>query len=165
MISPKPMAGSVLALLAGSTLHCGSHSGNPCTPPDQDDVSGGSWVFFVSVSDTAFSVGGVDSGSNETNITAQNLGQITLTLTNTGTKPHDMKIGCLPSGLPAGCAAISCFPADANIATLKPQESVTTSFVSPAVEGAYPFFSDEPGDMTTSPDGGTTGLVGTFVLM
>jgi hypothetical protein len=38
-------------------------------------------------------------------------------------------------------------------------------FVTPAVEGAYPFTSDEPGDTTAGSDGTETGLVGEFVLM
>lgn len=147
------------------TTRCTEKSVGQCTPDDQDGVNGGNYVVLVSVSDTGFAVGGVDSGSTEPNIAIQNLGNVTLTLTNTGQKPHDMTIECIPTGLGAGCPATSCFPANANIATLEPGQSMTTTFVTPAVEGAYPFISDEPGDVETSSDGSVTGLVGEFVLM
>lgn len=149
-----------------------------CTPGDADGINGGDYPVLLNVSDTAFTVGGADSGSTEPNIATQNLGDVTLTLTNIGTKPHDMVIECIPSGLPAGCARSSCFPdpADAGstpgsitlIPTLQPGESKTVTFVTPAIEGGYIFISDEPGDDThyNSADGGTTGnLVGEFVLM
>jgi hypothetical protein len=149
-----------------------------CTPDDADGINGGDYPVLLNVSDTAFTVGGADSGSTEPNIATQNLGDVTLTLTNIGTKPHDMVIECIPSGLPAGCVRSSCFPnpADAGstpgsitlIPTLQPGESKTVTFVTPAIEGGYIFISDEPGDDThyNSADGGTTGnLVGEFVLM
>jgi hypothetical protein len=153
--------------LALSAIHCSNlaASGNPCAPGDQDAVNGGTQVVLVSVSDTGFTVGGVDSGSTEPNITVENLANVILTLTNTGTEPHDMTIGCIGTGLPAGCPSTSCFPSDANIATLQPGESMTTAFVTPAVEGAYPFVSDVPGDAARSAEGGVTSLGGEFVLM
>jgi hypothetical protein len=44
---------------------------------------------------------------------------------------------------------------EATIAGLQPGESATAQFTVPAVEGAYPFSSDLPGDEA---------LVGQFVL-
>jgi len=133
----------------------------------------------VSVSDTGFTVGGVDSGSTEPNISVQNLAIITLTLTNTGTKPHDFVVQCIPTGLPATCMnPTSCFdnPTDAGsatpnavtlIPTLQPGTSQTIVVQTPLVEGVYNFISDVPGDDTTfEPDGGVSGAVtGDFVLM
>jgi hypothetical protein len=138
---------------------CGSddddNQENACTPDDQDGVIGGKSTVLLAVSDTEFSVGGVGSGSTQRNITIQNSSQVTLTLTNTGTKPHSFVVACIPSGLPAGCEQTSCFPTEANIAPLEPGASKTTTFTVPAVEGAYPFSSGVPGDEA---------LLGQFVL-
>jgi hypothetical protein len=162
-------------------VHCGSSGsgGDPCSTGDQDGVGGGDYVELLSVSDTGFTVGGVDSGSTEPNIAVENLGNVTLTLTNTGTRPHDMVVECIPTGLPDTCMnPSSCFPNpdDAGstpgsitlVPTLQPGASATVKFVTPAVEGEYIFISDSPGDNTqyNSADGGVTGnLVGEFVLM
>jgi hypothetical protein len=167
MPTRKAITETAAAALVLCASQCGgiATGGDSCAPGDQDGVNAGTYVVLVSVSDTGFAVGGVDSGSTERNITVQNLGTVTLTLTNTGTEPHDMTIGCIPTGLPAGCPATSCFPANANIGPLQPGQSMTTTFVTPAVEGAYPFVSDLADDTATSSDGGVTGLVGEFVLM
>jgi hypothetical protein len=166
--------------LAFAATNCsstsGGNSGGSCVPGDNDGINGigeGVHPVLVNVSDTAFAVGGVDSGSTERNIATQNLDSVTLTLTNVGNKPHDMVIQCIPSGLPAGCPQTSCFPGDAGlpagyvtlVPALEPGQSTTTSFVTPAVEGEYQFISDEPGDTKSDADGGLTGLVGDFVLM
>jgi hypothetical protein len=142
-----------------------SDAGDRCDPGDQDGVVGGNNTVLLNVSDTGFAVGGVDSGSTEPNITVQNLSNVTLTMTNVGTKPHDLHLACIPTGLPAGCPAMSCFPDNANIPPLAPEDSATVTFMTPAVEGAYPFVSDEDGDTATDAGGGVTGLVGEFVLM
>ena len=121
---------------------------------------------LVSVSDTAFTVGGVDSGSMEPNISIQNATNVTLTLTNTGTKPHDMTVSCIPTGLPASCMnPTSCFPMAANIGSLDPGMSTTVTFLAPVVEGTYQFVSDIGDDSTTDAGGTTTGLVGVYNLM
>lgn len=139
---------------------------NSCTPDDQDGVLGGNVTVLVSVSDTAFTVGGVNSGSTQSNISIQNSTNVTLTLTNTGTKPHDLTISCIPTGLPAMCMnETSCFPTAANIGTLMPGDSKTVTFVAPVVEGIYQFVSDVDGDTTTDSSGKVTGLVGQFNLM
>ena len=142
-----------------------SDDNDACNPGDQDGVVGGNNIVLVNVSDTGYAVGGVDSGSTEPNIAVENLAMVTLTLTNVGTTPHDLQIACIPTGSPAGCPTMSCFPANANIPSLAPGASATVSFTTPAVEGAYQFTSDVPGDSTTEADGGVTGLVGEFVLM
>jgi hypothetical protein len=165
------LAGMAYAALALTVVSCGNSTSNAdsCNPGDNDGIAGGNTVRLVNVSDTGFAVGGVDSGSTEPNITSENLEYVTLTLTNVGTRPHDLVIECIPSGLPAGCAQTSCFPPGANVPTLQPGQSMTTPmFITPAVEGTYPFISDAPGDDTqyNPADGGVTGsLVGAFVLM
>jgi hypothetical protein len=142
-----------------ATTACGdgadADGDSPCTPDDQDGVIGGKYTVLVSVSDTEFSVGGVGSGSTQRNITIQNSSEATLTLTNTGTKPHSFVVECIPSGLPPGCEQTSCFPAEANIAPIDPGTSKTTTFEVPVVEGAYPVSSDVAGD---------DALVGQFIV-
>jgi uncharacterized cupredoxin-like copper-binding protein len=132
---------------------------------DQNGTNGGTEVVYLTVSDTAFAVGGVDSGSTQSNITIENGSTVTLTLTNVGTRPHDFVVQCQPTPNSNGCPMQSCFPPEANIPALAPGKSATTKFVAPFKEGAYQFVSDLPGDTQTSPDAGTTGLVGEFLLM
>jgi hypothetical protein len=155
-------------LLPVATTHCSSTaSAGPdagCAT-DLNGMQGGTDVVYLTVSDTAFAVGGVDSGSTQSNITIENAATVTLTLINVGTKPHDFVVQCQPTPNTNGCPMESCFPPEANIPALAPGKSATTKFVAPFKEGAYPFISDLPGDAQTSPDGGTTGLVGEFLLM
>jgi hypothetical protein len=63
---------------------------------------------------------------------------VTLTLTNTGTRPHDFVVECVGS---------VCFPDASTIATVGPDASSTAQFVAPGTEGIYTFRSDLPGDM------------------
>jgi len=178
----KRLVAATCVGLSLTALNCGTKKDDddPCSTGDQDGVGGGNNVELVSVSDTGFTVGGVDSGSTEPNIAVENLANVTLTLTNTGTKPHDMVIQCIPTGLPASCMnPTSCFPnpADAGstsntvtlIPALAPGASQTITFVTPPVEGVYDFISDVPADNTqfnTPDDAGVTGnLTGDFVLM
>jgi hypothetical protein len=154
---------------AATSIHCsnGAAGGSPdggCAT-DQNGIQGGRDVFFLTVSDTAFAVGAADSGSAQPNVTLENSTTVTLTLTNVGSKPHDLVIVCQPTPNHSGCPTQSCFPAEANIAALQPGQSATTTFVAPFKEGPYAFTSDLPGDTETSPDGGVTGLVGEFLLM
>jgi hypothetical protein len=157
----------------------GGNASDSCAPPDQDAVNGGYYTVPVSVSDTGFAVGGIDSGSMEPNISVQNLAIVTLVVTNTGTKPHDLVVQCIPTGLPVVCMQpTSCFdnPDDAGSTTpnaitlippLQPGASQTLVVQTPLVEGVYNFISDVPGDDTSfEPDGGVSGnLAGDFVLM
>jgi hypothetical protein len=162
--APKIAPASIgLVLVAAGCSSGGGGAGGKsnCTPPDADGVMGGDVTVLVSVSDTAFTVGGVDSGSTEPNIAVQNDATVTLTLTNVGTMPHDMVVECIGSGLPAGCLQISCFPGDAGagnitlVPTLMPGQSMTVTVVTPLVEGTYPFTSDV----------GNDSQMGEFVLM
>jgi FtsP/CotA-like multicopper oxidase with cupredoxin domain len=145
--------GLLLALAAA----CSSGTGgdDECTPDDADGVVGGHTTVLVSVSDTGYAVGGVNSGSMQPNIAVQNSSTVTLTLTNTGTTPHGFQIACIPTDLPAGCPQKSCFPDNASVSELAPGDSITVTFTTPAVEGAYSITSDQPGDAE---------LLGQFVL-
>jgi hypothetical protein len=156
----------IIVVLAAVGCGCGTNGGNTtgCTT-DQNGVQGGHDVVFLTVTDTGFSVGGPDSGSTQPNITVENAATVTLTLSNVGSKPHDLAVQCMATPNSRGCPEQSCFPPGANIPALGPGQNATTTFVVPTVEGAYPFVSDLPGDMATSPDGGETGLVGEFLLM
>ena len=162
-----PLLGACLGLFA-SGVHCGAGTGGGqdggCAT-DQNGMQGGSDVVYLTVSDTAFAVGGLDSGSTEPNITIENAATVTLTLTNVGTKPHDFVVQCQETPNTNGCPMQSCFPPAANIPSLAPGKSTTTTFVAPFKEGGYQFISDLPGDAQTSSDGGVTGLVGEFLLM
>jgi hypothetical protein len=104
-----------------------------------------------------------DTGFTPIILKTQNSAQVTLTLTNNGTKPHDFVMGCVSISYP-GCPFQYCFPPDANIASLPPGGTATTTFVTPFVEGIYDFRSDLPGDSQTASDGGISGLRGQFVV-
>ena len=157
--------GACLGLaLAGSDCDGSGGSGDPCKM-DLNGVTGGSEVVDVTVSDTAFSVGGPDSGSTQPNVTIENSSTVTLTLFNVGTKPHDLVMQCLATPNGQGCPAQSCFPPSANVPPVQPGASATTTFVAPFREGPYLFTSDFDGDTQPGPDGGVTGLVGEYVLM
>ncbi len=162
------------ALAAGAILVACSGSSPTCTPGDADGVIGGAYTVLLNVSDTAFTVGGVDSGSTSNIISVQNEGNVSLKVTNVGTKPHDVDVLCIPSGLPAQCMQqTSCFPGSAGsdpssialVPVLQPGASTTVNFTAPVIEGVYPFVSDQPGDSEVESDGGVEGLTGAFVLM
>jgi hypothetical protein len=155
-------------VVAAGAVHCNSTTpNNPdggCQLDDQNGVSGGTQPIDLTVSDTAFSVGGPDSGSTQPNITVENSSTVILTMFNVGTTPHDFKVSCqLPSS--DNCEMTWCFPAAASIPPVQPGASATVTFVAPFQEGTYLFVSDVGGDSQTGPDGGVTGLVGEFVLM
>lgn len=129
--------------------------GSPCNPPDSDGINGGCYVFDVDVDDTAFS---------PIILKAQNLGMVTINLHNTGTKPHDFVMGCIPISYP-GCPSMQCFPAGAHIPSVAPGSSATATFTTPNPEGIYDFRSDVAGDSDLdSADGGVTGIWGQFVV-
>jgi hypothetical protein len=157
-------AGGCFGLVLAAA-RCSSPSAGDVCNPDENGTAGGTSVFELTVSDSAFTLGSGDSGPGEPNITVENLANVQLTMTNVGTKPHDFVIRCLPTPNTMGCSAESCFPPGARIPPLKPGAHATINFVTPIHEGAYPFVSDVPGDTNTSADGGVTGLVGQFVLM
>jgi hypothetical protein len=113
--------------------------------PDHDGINGGSYTFVATVDDTGFS---------KTIFATQNDATATLTLKNTGTKPHGFAIECtsvLPAyaTVPAGCPTLACFPSNAFIAPLAPGESKTITFATPTPDGLlYPVRSSEPDDAT-----------------
>lgn len=127
-----------------------------CQPNDQDGIVGSNVTVLLSVSDTGFAVGGVNSGSMQPNVAVQNTSTVKLTISNVGSRPHSFRVGCRPTELPASCPQMSCFPDTANVPALEPGERATVTFETPAVEGEYPFTSDEPGDEA---------LLGQFVLL
>ena len=156
-------AGLCFALVL-SAGHCSSPEAPKCTS-DSNGINGGMRVIDLTVSDTAFTVGALDGGPGEPNITIENAATVSLTMTNVGTKPHDFVVQCLPTPNADGCPTQVCFGPEANLPQIQPGKSGTTTFVTPLREGLYPFISDVPGDTQTGADGGITGLVGQFVIM
>jgi hypothetical protein len=120
------------------TMHCDNTSA-PCDT-DSDGIVGGNYTFDLTVDDDAFA---------PIILKAQNLATVTLTLTNTGTKPHDFVAMCLPTLNDDGCPLTSCFPDASVIAPLAPDASATTTFITPNPEGIYSFHSDVAGDTQT----------------
>jgi hypothetical protein len=146
-----------LLVVIGAAMHCGgldpnasnaAADGSTCTPPDEDGYVGhGTTVFQLYVSDDAFYRGG-DAGTSPV-LTVQNLATVQLTLTNTGTKPHDFAIDCYPTPNTMGCPQQSCIDA-ASIPTVKPGTSATVTFMVPVRDNIiYTFRSNLPGDAQT----------------
>jgi hypothetical protein len=181
--------GVTLALVGAALLHCSScsnsgNSGVNCSSispdaevtrdagtcyPDNDGITGGSYTIELAVNDTGFFAtgdddAGADAGQKDI-IATQNDAIVTLTLTNTGTKPHGFEVLCTSvcpsySNLPSGCSPVACFPANANIAPIMPGTSQTIAFDTPTPDGLlYPFQSNAPGDSTVP------GLMGQWSLM
>jgi hypothetical protein len=105
-----------LVALAGLALFnssCSKGDDDPNDPtnggmcfPDSDGLTGGAYTINVEVTDTGFV---------KNLITAQNDSMVTLTLKNSGTKPHGFAVGCVSvlssyPQLPAMCPTVSCFP-------------------------------------------------------
>jgi len=150
-----------LLVLALATAGCSSgdepmsdDEGDACHPTDADGIEAGDYTFVVAVN---------DQGYTPRILKSQNLGNITLTLKNVGSKPHDLVIDCIPIDAP-GCPKTSCFPATANVTTVVPGETATTTFTVPYVEGIYTFRSDVGADSTAETDGGVTGIWGQYVV-
>jgi hypothetical protein len=147
---------AVVAALVAVAIHCGSldpngssGGGSSCSPGDMDGVANIPAAFDLSVNDTNFYTG--DAGGDATTVvlTAQNRSPVTLTMKNTGTRPHDLVVGCLPTPNANGCPAQSCFPDAAAISAIAPDASATIRFVTPSPEGLYTFRSNLPGDTQT----------------
>jgi hypothetical protein len=125
-----------LAVLA----RCSSPGGGSCNA-DQDGVNGGNFVFDLTVDDDAFA---------PRILTAQNLANVELTLTNKGTMPHGFAAGCVATPNDNGCPTEACFSDAASIAPIQPDASATIHFVTPNPDGlSYPFHSTAPGDTQT----------------
>jgi hypothetical protein len=138
------IACSLLAL-AVAAARCADSTGagadgGACGPSDQDGLNGGSSTLDLTVDDDAFA---------PIILKAQNLSTVTLTLSNTGTRPHDFVVDCLPTPNDNGCPTTSCFPDAAVIPAVAPGASASTTFVTPNPEGIYDFRSDLPGDTMT----------------
>ena len=129
--------------------------GGACKPGDADGIIGGCYAFALTVDDATFT---------PIILKSQNLGEVTIKLTNNGSKPHDLVFGCIPTPSLNGCPAQSCFPAAANLAPVVPGATASTTFVAPSPEGIYVFRSDVAGDSTSDTDGGRSGLWGQFVV-
>jgi hypothetical protein len=113
--------------------------------PNREGVFGGNFTVDLTVNDTGFSTAVLGSTSDA---------QVTLTLTNYGTKPHGFEVDCASVAFaysPAipGCPTTSCFPASSTIRPLAPGASQTITFEAPSPDGLdYPFKSSEPADST-----------------
>jgi hypothetical protein len=141
-----------VAVLAVVAVACSDTPGSGGCTHDQDGVSGGTYTFHLKVSDSAFT---------PAILSAQNHAQVTLELENTGTKPHDFVVDCLPTPNSNGCATESCFPDGGAIPAVAPGAHATTTFVTPP-DGLYAFRSGVAGDSHVGADGGVTGLAGQF---
>jgi hypothetical protein len=174
---PRPSIGSAaVALMAPLLVHCSnsdSSSGVDCSSispdaattasegtcyPDNDGISDETYTIDIAVDDNGFTATGGDTSdagddAGAKNIIAtQNESQVTLTLTNNGTKPHGFEVGCVSvcssyPTVPAGCSPVACFPSGSTIAPIAPGTSSTVTFVTPVPDGLiYPFSSGAPGD-------------------
>ncbi len=114
--------------------------------PDNDGINGGDYTIDLVVNDTGFFASGPDAGMKDL-LSTQNDAQVTLTLTNKGTRPHGFKVGCTTAEAPAGCPTTVCFPATSTIAPLEPGETKVITFDTPTPDGIiYQFSSNEPAD-------------------
>jgi hypothetical protein len=147
--------GRQAAYVAVATLLSCSSAGGPEASgtcfPDGDGINGGSYVLELDVDDTGFVAAGPDAGAKEI-LATQNDAEVTLTLTNKGTRPHGFEVECtsvLPAfpDVPSGCPTVACFPAGSTIAPLAPGASATVTFVTPTADGLiYPFRSSAESD-------------------
>jgi hypothetical protein len=119
---------AALALTTLGLVHCSQSS---LGGSDSDGISGGDAGFALTVTDDAFL---------PAILKCQNLANVTLTMTNAGTRRHDFVVQCMGS---------ACFPDAASIPPLAPDASATATFVAPYTEGIYTFRSDLPGDTQT----------------
>jgi hypothetical protein len=115
-----------LGLLLLLLIYCGNQAA--LGGSDSDGISGGDASFALTVTDDAFS---------PSILKTENLANVTLTLTNAGTKPHDFVVECMGS---------TCFPDASTIPPVSPDASRTVQFVAPYTEGLYTFRSNLPGD-------------------
>ena len=130
--------GVLAAALTGvvAAVQCTGPDDGACVS-DADGITGGSYTFDLSVDDTAFT---------PIILKAENLATVTVTLKNTGTRPHDFVIDCIPVAHEGTCPATSCFPDASTLGPVAPDASATTTFLTPNPEGIYDFHSTLPGD-------------------
>lgn len=141
---PSLLGRKAVLLAVAMSVACSSpEKGNDaCTPDDADGIISEPATVKLTVSDTEFT---------PKILTVQNSSDITLILTNDGTTPHSFVVDCLATPNNDGCPLKSCFPDEATIAPLAPQESATIEFETPLVEGIYAFRSDVPEDSELTP--------------
>jgi hypothetical protein len=162
------LLGGALLLTGAALLGCSSSSasasggdGGACFP-DSDGINGGQYTIELVVDDTGFYGDQTDAGMKNV-IATQNDAQVTLTLKNTGTKPHGFEVGCTSAtpaypDLPPGCSSNVCFPKSSTIPPIDPGTSVTILFDTPTADGLlYPFKSSEPSDSTVPGLNGSDG--------
>ena len=150
------MAFGAAIVVSATVLDCGSGAPGTSAPgsddcyPDSDGLTGGDYTIDLVVNDVGFYAGAADAGTKDL-LSTQNDSLVTLTLTNTGTKPHGFKVGCVDvlssyPDLPAGCSTSACFPPSSIIAPIAPGTSATITFDTPTPDSLiYPFTSNDPG--------------------
>lgn len=152
-IFPTPSVSRAAFIVLGFLLfECdgAQNDGGGCFP-DNDGVSGGTPAEYLVVNDTGFYFAGPDAEARSV-IQTQNDATVTLTLQNTGTKPHGFEVACtsvLPAypTVPAGCPTVACFPSSSTIAPIAPGTSTTVTFITPTPDNlSYPFKSSAPDD-------------------
>jgi hypothetical protein len=145
--------GAASCIFGGSNAAADAAVAAACYP-DHDGINGGDYTIDLLVDDNEFYKMMGTTKVQQVVIGTQNDAQVTLTLTNNGTKPHGFEVGCtnvLPSypDLPSGCPAVACFPAGATIAPIAAGKSATVVFDTPTPDGLnYPFKSSEASDST-----------------
>jgi hypothetical protein len=145
---------SRLLIIAVAVVGCGGKNGDDkCGAGDADGVMGGNVPLDVRIFDDHV----------EPILSAQNNANVTLTVHNMGTKPHDFVIDCIPTPNEDGCPMTSCFPMSAKTDPLDPGASATVMFVVPLVEDIYYYHSDLPGDVAGPCGPNVTGC-GQFIV-
>lgn len=124
----------VLMCLLGAACSSSDGDEDKCAPDDFDGIQGGDVLFEVTVNDDGF---------RPLIFTAQNRANVTVTLTNEGSRPLGFWIECLKTPNDDGCPTEACFPDSAQIAPIEPGETATSEFEVPIVEGTYTVVAEE----------------------
>jgi hypothetical protein len=156
-MSPGCLGRGAALAVAIATASCGGSNANPSDDicrPDADGVIGGDKTLDVTVDDDGFS---------PSILTAQNLADVTLTVHNAGTRPHNFVTDCMPTPNDNGCPLTSCFPLEASILPIAPGASGSAMFAVPRPEGIYYYHSSIVGDATVPCTAGAKGC-GQFIV-
>lgn len=108
-----------------------------CVPDDADGIANVDIKVELKVFDDRFEPAIVKT---------QNMSNVTLVLTNNGTRPHGFSIDCYPTPNARACPPQVCFPNEATIAPIAPGASATVAFPTPAYEAIYTYRSTADGD-------------------
>jgi hypothetical protein len=130
------LAACTIGFLVLLTACSGEDEGNKCELEDADGIIGGKYTFALRLNDQSF---------EPIVFAGQNTADVTLTLTNQGTRDSGFSIDCLPTPNQNGCATESCFPDAHVIDPIASGTSATVEFKIPEVEGIYTFRA-LPGD-------------------